>query len=507
MFQPATAFRIFNQMLLRAAALPVPRRLRDEWLREWQSELWHVREACAPAHGILLHAEREILSFCAGAFRDGLCLRNDSLRHKVRARPKILLTSRTSSSASQCLLVLATLGIAAYCVAMLLPGTRAVVQPYPYRDPGDIMLITAPGTSGAPRPDIRVDQYRAWKDRKQHLFAEFAFYQPIVKSVAIAPHHYEELSIARSSRNLFALLGLPIHRTLSSVDRNSALPKLILTEQAWHRYFGSDEQVSGRIITVGLRRVEVIGTFPNQQWLLPGSIDAWLLEPDVDASAIPSTAKGFILGRIAPSSPRLPSSDRWIMSAMTTSGRAQDFACTALSSRLPAPNGIFAFTVLLAFLALPATTSLPLGEYPSAHREYSWSTRIRRWVFLASKLTLILPIVYFVSLDLAHASPYTDPITTQYIQIVTSFSICLFALRWSLRDQRQRCPVCLGKLTNPARVGQFSRNFLAWNGTELICTGGHGLLHVPDIPTSWFSTQRWLYLDPSWEVLFPVAQS
>ncbi len=47
-----------------------------------------------------------------------------------------------------------------------------------------------------------------------------------------------------------------------------------------------------------------------------------------------------------------------------------------------------------------------------------------------------------------------------------------------------------------------SRTFLAWNGTELICVGGHGLLHVPEMPTSWFSTQRWLYLDPSWEVLF-----
>jgi hypothetical protein len=60
-------------------------------------------------------------------------------------------------------------------------------------------------------------------------------------------------------------------------------------------------------------------------------------------------------------------------------------------------------------------------------------------------------------------------------------------------------------LANPARVGQFSRNFLAWNGTELVCLSGHGLLHVPDIPTSWFSSQRWLYLDPSWSALFPVG--
>jgi hypothetical protein len=38
------------------------------------------------------------------------------------------------------------------------------------------------------------------------------------------------------------------------------------------------------------------------------------------------------------------------------------------------------------------------------------------------------------------------------------------------------------------------------NGTELICVVGHGLLHVPEIPTRWFSTQRWLYLDPVTDV-------
>jgi hypothetical protein len=28
------------------------------------------------------------------------------------------------------------------------------------------------------------------------------------------------------------------------------------------------------------------------------------------------------------------------------------------------------------------------------------------------------------------------------------------------------------------------------------------MLHVPALPTSWFSAQRWVYLDPSWQFLF-----
>lgn len=54
----------------------------------------------------------------------------------------------------------------------------------------------------------------------------------------------------------------------------------------------------------------------------------------------------------------------------------------------------------------------------------------------------------------------------------------------------------------PARVGEPSRHFLTWNGTELICAGGHGLLHVPELPTSWFSKPRWLHLDASWNSIF-----
>jgi hypothetical protein len=57
-------------------------------------------------------------------------------------------------------------------------------------------------------------------------------------------------------------------------------------------------------------------------------------------------------------------------------------------------------------------------------------------------------------------------------------------------------------VAHPARVGQYSRTFLAWSGTEMMCAGGHTLLHVPSLPTSWFSTQRWMFLDPSWKFLF-----
>jgi hypothetical protein len=211
---------------------------------------------------------------------------------------------------------------------------------------------------------------------------------------------------------------------------------------------------------------------------------------------------GFVVAHVKPSAEHTRFGENWEMAASTPDGTMGDFACASLTEGTRGPNDLFLFAVFLACLALPATTSLPLGEYRVTSQKLSWSTRLRRWGFLGCKIALLLAIVYFVSLDLAHLRTTLDPLSSEYIQLASSFSICLFGLRWVLRDQRQRCPVCLKRLTHPARVGQPSRNFLAWNGTELICVAGHGLLHIPEIQTSWLDSQRWLYLDPSWDVLF-----
>lgn len=490
-------FRAFNLSTLSVAAYLIPRGQRTEWLKEWRAELWHVRQACGAEDAILWQAEREVADFCFGAFQDAMCLRQD-LRSALPPRQHL-------SSAARCLLFLTGIAFAAWCLFMFLPGARIAAQPSPYRDAHRLMLVTRSGLSGTGYPTIRAEQFRAWRSRKQQLFNDFAFYQPVIRSVAVSPHHSIKLSVAQSSGNLFDLLGLPIQ--LLNTDRilKDDLPRLVITDEAWKRYFGKDQRVLAQTITIGKSKAEIFGVIPADQWRLPGHVDAWLLEPDADVAAIPSEARGFVVGHLDPLSNHRHLGDRWNMSVAEGPGDTDYFTCNSLSGQARGTFNIFLFTVILAFLALPATTSLPLGEYAADHHKLSRDRQFRRWAFLAAKFALILPIVYFASIDLAHLSASMTQETSDYIQIVVSFSICLFALRWTLRDQRKRCPVCLGKLTNPARVGQPSRTFLAWNGTELICVGGHGLLHVPEMPTSWFSTQRWLYLDSSWDVLFPEA--
>ena len=488
--RPALLCHLLCLGLLRCASLLVPKSQRDEWRMEWRAELWHVRQSCTPERGISWAAEREVAAFCFGAFQDALCLRE----HFEQGR---IPQETTMGSATQCLLLLMALATASYGIALLLPGVSAVLHPSHYRDARNLMLVHDGHYAGDATPTISAAQYRLWKRRRQDIFDGFAFYQVVHQPVSSSSHEKPAKIVAVASANLFDLLGLPIR--FASAKTHSDLPRLILSDEAWKREFGGDPAVSGRVVRVGQREAIVDGVAPAGCWRLPGKVDAWLLEPDAEGF---SNGMGFVVAHFIWSSSRARWGENWHMSAPKPDGTMDDFFCLSLTERTRSPGDIFLFAVILACLALPATTSLPLGEYRLSSRKLPWAKRLRRWGFLGCKLALLLPIIYFVSLDLAHMRATIDPFTSEYIQLISAFSICLFGLRWSLRDQRQRCPVCLGKLTHPARVGQPSRTFLAWNGTELICVGGHGLLHVPEMPTSWFSTQRWLYLDPSWEVLF-----
>lgn len=314
-----------------------------------------------------------------------------------------------------------------------------------------------------------------------------------------------DFSIARASDNLFDLIHVPIRIDAKRRTGPESTAALVLSHAAWQKYFDGDPHVVGRTFCVAGQEARIIGIAPANSWHLPGEVDAWLLESPQQLSYLPPESKGFVLADVKASQGNAGANGQWYMTDTKDDGSQTKYDCLSLAKRGRESFLIFLFALTLACLSLPATTVLPLGDYPPNSHSLSWTTTLCRWLFLLAKIVLVLPIIYFASIDAAHLSQSINSVSSEYIQLAISFSASLFALRWTIRDQRSRCPVCMQLLTHPVRVGQLSRTFLAWNGTELICIGGHGLLHVPDIPTSWCSTQRWLYLDPSWNSLFSDA--
>lgn len=485
----------FQVGLLQGASLIVPAKLRAEWRQEWEAELWHVRRACGPVDANAWQAQREIILFCMGAFKDALCLR----RYSWRRGPIVALRG----SAPLCIFWLVAILAVCFALAHLLPGVRTERDPSRYKvNPGLILIQDASYLNDA-TATIPFEQFQIWRQSRQRYFDALAFYWISREAISTQAHGKDEWEVAHASSNLFALLGLPIEFARTAEDVDSKLPKVILSDRAWKEEFGGNSHAAGNVVRIGRLQAAVIGVMPEGEWRLPGNADVWLMEQDSRTATAANV--GYVvahlnrLGRAAMRAPRVQ------ITSYSSDSSQDEFSGWSFEQRTQGPWGGYVFTVILALLALPAITSVSLGEYNFASRKPNWRGRLCRWGFLCAKFAMVLAIAYYASLDLAYgrATPYSP--AGEYIQLIASFSICLLGLRWMLLDQRQRCPVCLRCVTSPAQVGVASRTFLAWNGTELMCAGGHTLLHVPGLPTSWFSTQRWMYLDASWAFLFATC--
>jgi hypothetical protein len=481
--------------MLKVAAILVPVAARAEWLEEWRAELWHVWHICNQNDGPgALHRKAEITAFCFGAFKDAFWLRRNP------AAPGPRKWFRTGMP-SRCILAFTVLTFASLLIAYDCPSVWKMVRPNSYRNASDLVMVSRGGFDSAAYPTVAFSEYEAWTRNSHHLFTGLAFYRLAAKRLTIETGFSAELPIVHASSNLFQLLGVPV--SFDVPGRHST--RLMLSRSAWYKYFNGDAHVFGHMLQVDGQQAIIAGVIQDEDWRLPGKTELWLLEDDRHLSTVPSETQGYVLAHVSPSVFRAGPDGRRQMYVARKETGYDWFVCESLAERIREPFSIFSFALLLACLALPATTSLPLGEYPAHNNQVPWTTRVRRWAFLSAKFILIVPVVYFGSFDLAYSSSSMSAATSELLELFASFWALLFAFRWALRDQRRRCPVCLCTLTNPARVGQFSRSFLAWNGTELVCLSGHGLLHVPDVPTSWFSSQRWLYLDPSWSALFPLG--
>lgn len=478
------ALGALHRLLVCGAALLVPATARVEWLREWQAEMWHVRRSCT-------HAS-EVTAFCLGAFQDAWCLRRHAWRSRARA-------AALHGSAWQCLLGLGALLAASCTVAHLLPEVRSAANPPWTAAHAGLVLIQKANDGKNTQTAIPLEQYRLWSASRHRYFDGFAFYRISQEDVWDGQVFMGGWKIAYATPNLFTLLGVPLQLASQDADVNDGLPPAIVSEALWKHAFGADPEIAGRVLRVGGRDVRIVGVAPGRAWKLPGQMDAWLLEAE---SAMPSSAAGNVVAHLTPAGRAEMWAGRVQITAYDSENAELDLNGFAIDQGSAGPWDLFRFALFLALLALPAITTVSMGDYsPTSHRP-PWPRRIVRWLYLGAKIALLLPIVYYVSLDLAYWRSFGSSYAADYIQLISAFVICLAGMRWALLDQRQRCPVCLKRVAHPAQVGLASRTFLAWNGTELMCTGGHTLLHVPGLPTSWFATEQWMYLDASWEFLF-----
>lgn len=484
-----------QRCLIVIASFLVPSSQREEWQREWLAELWHARRTLVGIDERLAwEAQYEITHFCLGAFPDALCLRG---QFRTASTPPV----HVHGSAGQTLLWLSA-AVAICCViARLLPGVNAEDEAGRFPINPNVLLVSEAASTPS-HPEISTRLIHNWQATRQRFFQDLAFYS-VSRETAQTGARSARWNVAHSTANLFALLGVPILLTSGTDDAAPDLPAAILSRDTWMRTFGGDPHIAGRVIRSGSRKVRIAGVAPAAGWQLPGAPDVWLLESESQLAADTSSkSSGYLFAQLSERGLAAMSGPGIAISAPVSDDIAIDLYGSQIITPVEGILNIYKFALFLALVALPAVTSVSLGEtHVSSHRP-SAKQRTVRILFLAAKFILVAALGLYASLDLAYFSFSGYSSLAECLQLFACFAICLAGFRWAIADQRQRCPVCLRRVTNPATVGLASRTFLGWNGTELICMGGHALLHVPSLPTSWFGGQRWLYLDSSWEFLF-----
>jgi hypothetical protein len=490
MKRPLHVAALLAHINVRAASLLVPRAERANWTAEWTAELHHL---CHASQDEIESSQADPLAFSLGAFHDAYWIRYDRLRSNG-------LPALRSGSAARCMIILAAAAFAAFVVCLAMPGARDALQLLPYRHSADLVMISSNGFAGTQAPSIALTDYEEWTTDTANLFTQIAFYRPTTKPVYVAHHDSVPLSVAQASDNLLEVLGPRAYAAMPAPKTGE--PRLLLSRTTWRTLYAGDPNLVGSSADIGGQPVFIAAILPDDHWRLPGKMDALLLEDQSDLAKLPSRTRGFVIARIR-NSAFPPPRGGWRKMVETRNKVTRGFDCISVSHLRGQPSFVFLFALLLASLALPATTALPLGDLPHRRDHLPLAVNLRRWVFLFVKFALVILVVDLYSTDLAYGLCSSDPIRALYVQLGTAFPALLFGFRWVLQDQRKRCPECLRLLSSPARVGQASCNFLSWNGTELFCVQGHGLLHIPELPTSWFSTQRWLCLDSSWRGLFP----
>lgn len=489
---PRTAFKALQRPVLDCASLLVPASRRGDWRREWKAELWHVRQARIPAGKASWRAEREVACFCLGAFQDAFFLRWQSGEKFKPLEP-------LRGSPARCLLFLAGTLAYFFLISILIPGVRDARSLASNRSYADVILIRNAAAKSDASATISPRQFGTWAAGKSKYFDGFAFYRIAQRPVDFESSPTRRWKIAIATSNLFSLLGVPVRFTSPSASADGNLRAIVLSDRIWRKDYQADPDIVGTVLHMRGRDYRIAGVAPRGSWRLPEKIDAWLLEPD---SAILSGSAGYVVAHLSSAGQAAMWAPRVLIKANGPHNAELDLMGISLDSKAPPPWAVFAFGVLLAALVLPATASVSMSEYGLMLHKLTWPMRIRQWSFLGAKIVLFLSIAYFASLDLAYAYATLFSPASVYLHLASSFLICLAGLSWACRDQRQRCPVCLRRVTHPAQVGAASQTFLGWSGTELICSGGHTLLHIPALPTSWFGAQRWLVLDGSWDFLF-----
>ncbi|MBV8551381.1 MAG: ABC transporter permease [Acidobacteriaceae bacterium] len=481
--------------LIQLAGHLVPAAQRPEWKQEWLAEIWHRWQFLHYA-GAWSRAEGlRLLRRCLGAFADASW--HFTAQYDVQTRIRECIRSPWTC--------LSAWGAAILVVAVLssgLPAARGLFNQATHNASGRLLFIwlhpiLTGGDKGLP-PDVAP----AWT-RYSHLLegaAGFAIARQHVKTPGTMA---SRVLTIRTDPDFFTVLeASPV---VGSIPRETGL---VLTDSIWQSLFHRDPHVVGRSLQIGAESHRVAGVLNRRFQFLSRQPAIYIIEPHPPATSM------MVVARVRPNVSEKALDRELTRIAEVT---CYDFFQSQLrygflDEAAWIPVQIFTVSVLVCTLLLIAVSGIRIRHLRAALTYPDRAALARRSAFWLAKTALALGFVFLAGLEWSRSQsailygskdPANGPFML-WLYVLGSMAV----LFWSVADQRARCRICLRLLCFPVRIGCPGCLLLDWSGTELLCTEGHGVLHVPHLAASWDEeSDRWITLDESWKDLFAASGS
>jgi hypothetical protein len=187
--------------ILRIASWIVPSKCRNDWRKEWESEVWHWWHFLVESGQLSVRTEQELIKHCWGAFADAVW-------HRFNRSEVMWLVNEVPRRPGMCVVGLTVLLLGSLVVCR--PGKfyRAMfVQPL---NPASSRTLTvALDQTYAWVEPLRLQAAaESWSEGSREIEAKATYeWRP---SVVLGPRGKETILSARMTPNLFELLGVQI---------------------------------------------------------------------------------------------------------------------------------------------------------------------------------------------------------------------------------------------------------------------------------------------------------
>ncbi len=486
--------------LIRVAALLVPPVQRRDWKQEWFAEIWHRWQ-------FLFHAgvwnRREALRLiqnCLGAIPDAFwhLASQQSVRNRV---------GNCARSPWTCLGGLAALLLVLAFLTSGFPATRELLGFGADPHDGELLFIWLhPGIGGADR-GLPPDVAPAWASHS-HLLkavapftireAQLALPRPAQPAqLNSAPFNPAPLVIT-TEPGLFALLNA--RPSLGALPRTAGV---VLDYRTWLSAFRADPTVIGKQVQIGRESYRVASVLPPSFHFLTRQPSLYVVQPHMLERRVLVVARAAAGAQKYKIDKELTKIAQDVCYYFFASQLRLSFSKSALLT----PLAFFVMAALVSALLTLAMCRVRARHIRSAFTPDHRQDAARRAAYFLGKLMLGLLFVFTAGLEVSRSQsailfaskdPADGPLLV-WFYIIGAMGVFF----WAVADQRSRCRVCLRLLCFPVRVGCPGCLLLEWSGTELLCTQGHGVLHVPHLAPSWDEeAEHWISLDESWSGLF-----